>query len=80
MYVAAPHWRKGIGMLICQHAERLLHGRGCALAVLWVLEENDRARRFYEAMGFQADGASKMVSPGTPLESIRYRKTLGRAE
>ena len=28
------------------------------LVVLWVLEDNDRARRFYEFAGFVADGAA----------------------
>ena len=78
--VAPPHWRKGIGMLICQHAEHFRRGRGCALAALWVLKKNDQARRFYEAMGFEVDRASKTVSPGAPLEAVRYRKMLGRVE
>jgi len=80
IYLAPMHWRKGVGRSLCQYGERILQLRGYTLATLWVFGGNAQARRFYEAMGFKADGASKTLSPGTPLEAVRYRKQLGNAE
>ena len=44
----------------------------------FTVEANDRARRFYEAMGYQFDGATKEVETGARLAEIRYRKNLDR--
>lgn len=65
---------------------RRFHGIGTALLdagfdrmpqpvqVLWVLEGNVPARRFYERHGFATDGATKEHhSPGNPVE-VRYRR------
>jgi GNAT superfamily N-acetyltransferase len=42
--------------------------------ILWVLQGNAPARRFYERHGFVADGATKEHhSPGNPVE-VRYRR------
>ena len=59
-----------------QEAERLLRSRGYRDIVLWVLEGNTMARRFYEAMGFTLDGVFKTVELGTPLKAVRYKKRL----
>ena len=80
IYLAPRHWRKGVGRQLCQTAEQMLVSRHYRQAVLWVFEGNAAARRFYEAMGFEADGASKMLSPGAPLKAIRYWKRLKLAE
>jgi putative acetyltransferase len=79
IYVGSRHWRKGIGRFLCRRGEEMLRSRGHSVAVLWVLEKNVQARRFYEAMGYVSDGASKQVNLGTPLTVIRYRKELGPA-
>ncbi len=74
------HWRKGIGITLCKQSESMLASRGYSVATLWVLEANDQARRFYEAMGFRVDGASKILNLGAPLKAVRYRKELSDAE
>jgi ribosomal protein S18 acetylase RimI-like enzyme len=74
IYLAPQHWRKGLGRAIFQRAEQMLQARGYTLATLWVLEGNQQARRFYEAMGFETDGASRLHNLGAPLKAIRYRK------
>jgi len=66
--------------LLCHEAEKKLISRNYRQVVLWVFEGNAAARRFYEAMGFEVDGASKTLNPGTPLQAIRYRKQLEVAE
>ncbi len=74
IYLAPKLWRKGLGRALFQHAEQMLQSRGYTQATLWVLEGNQQARLFYEAMGFEADGASKLLDLGAPLKAIRYRK------
>jgi ribosomal protein S18 acetylase RimI-like enzyme len=77
IYVAPAYWGRGIGRTLLQEGERLLLSRGNRDAVLWVLEGNAVARRFYEAAGYGPDGAVKSVELGVPLRAVRYRKTLG---
>lgn len=76
LYLLPEHWRKGIGMQVMAEAERMLKSQGYETVVLWVLGSNDPARRFYEAMGLAADGASKDVDMGGPIKAVRYRKRL----
>ncbi len=48
-------------------------------ATLWVLDTNDRARRFYEAAGWRAHGASKTDErPAGTLSEVRYRRRTAR--
>jgi RimJ/RimL family protein N-acetyltransferase len=45
--------------------------------ILWVLEENPRARRFYDAAGWQLDGARRPIEVlGVSVPEVRYRKQL----
>lgn len=68
---------RGIGRLLFAHAVDDLRQRGYAQAMLWVLETNSRARRFYEAAGLRLDGASKTEDwPGVTLSEVRYRLVL----
>lgn len=44
--------------------------------VLWVFDENPRARRFYERLGFRTDGTVKTETiGGAELREVRYRLT-----
>jgi ribosomal protein S18 acetylase RimI-like enzyme len=76
IYLSPGHWRKGIGRRLAGEAESILTSRGYEDAVLWVLEGNQQARRFYEAMGFRFDGQFRDIDWGTPLRAVRYRKAL----
>lgn len=76
IYLAPEHWREGAGTALCRFGEALLQSRGLRTVTLWVLAGNPRARRFYEAMGFAADGGSTTAHLGAPLEAVRYRKRL----
>jgi len=80
IYLAPKHWREGLGRTLCRYGEQLLSLRGYLVATLWVFAGNSQARRFYEAMGFRADGASRMHDFGAALEAFRYRKALDGAE
>jgi ribosomal protein S18 acetylase RimI-like enzyme len=76
MYLLPEYWRKGIGRAMSHMADRLLKDRGYSRAVLWVFKDNTKARMFYEAMGFVADGATKVLDMGAPLNAVRYCKAL----
>jgi ribosomal protein S18 acetylase RimI-like enzyme len=76
IYILPEYWRRGFGKYLCEQGQSLLASRGFKIAALWVLEANNRARRFYEAMGFFPDGSNKELSLGIPLNAIRYRKNL----
>jgi ribosomal protein S18 acetylase RimI-like enzyme len=76
IYLSPKHWRKGIGRQVMAEAESILGAAGYGVVVVWVLEANERARRFYEAMGFAPDGASHDIDLGEPVKAIRYTKAL----
>jgi ribosomal protein S18 acetylase RimI-like enzyme len=74
IYVTPDAWGTGAGRaLMAEHLERL-RASGFEEAVLWVLEDNPRARRFYEAGGWALDGPPKDYELlGTPVRVVRYR-------
>ena len=76
MYVAPEWWGRGCGRVLMTASEAALRELGFRRAVLWVLEANARARRFYEAAGWSADGAHRVVEYGVPLDALRYERTL----
>ena len=55
-----------------------LRAGGFVSASLWVLEDNPRARRFYEREGWTLDGERREEEfLGAPVTEVRYRITLG---
>jgi ribosomal protein S18 acetylase RimI-like enzyme len=56
------------------HAIEVLTAAGRDDITLWVLEDNDQARRFYEALGFKPDGTRKIRDYGAPVATVRYRR------
>lgn len=74
IYVDPDQWRMGYGSLLCMAARGFAVEQGFHHMTLWVLRENSMGRQFYESMGFQADGATKIEkAPGFVLDEIRYR-------
>jgi ribosomal protein S18 acetylase RimI-like enzyme len=74
IYVDPDSWDRGFGRELFAAAVRGLAEGGFAAATLWVLETNARARRFYEAAGWAADGAKKTERRGEiELHEVRYR-------
>ena len=63
----------GVGGALFEHALRDLSSRGYERVVLWVLESNSRARKFYERFGMTFDGGQKTETiEGNPLRHVRY--------
>lgn len=55
-YVAPSRWGNGIGTALMEQALEELKSEQWQNATLWVLVENEAARRFYSRFGFEADG------------------------
>lgn len=69
---------RGIGRALLDTAVGDIASNGFDAVVLWVLDTNQRARRFYEAAGWRADGGTKVEDrPGATLHEVRYRRSLG---
>ncbi len=63
----------GVGRSLFQFAIEDLWHRGYNPLTLWVLENNQRARRFYELAGWQPDGATKTEErQKVHLHEVRY--------
>ena len=71
IYAHPRNWSTGLGRLLMTAT---IHELGRPVT-LWVLEANDRARRFYEIAGFLPDGSHKPADMpgGVQLPEMRYR-------
>lgn len=72
IYVDPQHWRGGIGHSLMAAAVRTLSESGMHPISLWVLDDNARARRFYERWGFVETGERRFINLGRPLPEVRY--------
>ena len=80
IYVTPDAWGLGAGQLLMEAFLERMRAFGFSEAVLWVLDDNPRARRFYEAAGWRVDAAEKDdVLLGTPVREVRYRISLTTA-
>jgi GNAT superfamily N-acetyltransferase len=69
LYVRPEAWGTGIAGRLYDLAVAELRSRGVETAELWVLEDNDRARRFYERRGWIHDRVKRRASsPPKPIE------------
>jgi GNAT superfamily N-acetyltransferase len=75
-FVAAGHWRKGIGRAMMAVVLDSLRRRECAEATVWSLAANERANAFYEAHGFRRDAAEKREDVWAGLLEQRFRRSL----
>ncbi|OBK50165.1 GNAT family N-acetyltransferase [Mycobacterium sp. 1081908.1] len=74
IYVDPAHVRRGVGRLLMAAARARLRAAGVAGALLWVLEGNTPARRFYERDGWHFDGACRTTYFGNAAaRQVRYR-------
>ena len=74
IYVEPDAWSTGAGRALMAAAERTLAAQFDA-ALLWVLEDNPRARGFYERAGWAPDGVRKAEERfGVRAAEVRYRK------
>lgn len=76
LYVHPAAWSAGLGRALMDLALVKTAKLGYPEIVLWVLERNARARRFYELAGYSADGASHDVTSLGNVTEIRYRRPV----
>lgn len=69
IYILKEYYDQGVGYkLISQALEKLAEYKNVAL---WVLEDNSRAIKFYEKLGFRFDGTKQRIMLGTEVTEIR---------
>jgi ribosomal protein S18 acetylase RimI-like enzyme len=76
LYVLPRHWSSGAGRALVDRSLALLAAAGYADVSLWVLEGNDRGRRFYEQAGFAGTGESAVLSRIGGVSGLRYRRQV----
>ncbi len=76
LYVAPDRWGRGIGSALYWAAIGFLREAAFAEATLWVLERNERARSWYEHLGWRPSGERKTVYAPAGVEDLRYRLVL----
>ncbi|MEV6162833.1 GNAT family N-acetyltransferase [Streptomyces sp. NPDC052052] len=78
LYALPEVWGTGAGKQLMLATLSALEKADYTQATLWVLEDNQRARRFYEAAGWRADGAAvEDTTGGASLNKLRYGRSLG---
>ena len=73
LYVDPDHMRMGIGSEMMRFFEQKGRENGICVSVVWVLEENESGRKFYEKNGYSLDGRDKIFRRWNKRE-IRYVK------
>jgi ribosomal protein S18 acetylase RimI-like enzyme len=78
LYVQQEYWSTGVGRALWKHALERITADGFEQVILWVLDTNQRARAFYERIGFQDDGGAKSehVTDTVTLQEVRYRRAV----
>jgi len=77
IYLDPSSWSRGLGRQLMEASVEELRRLGYCEAVLWVLDKNARARRFYEIGGWSNDWAEKEDDRrGFVLREVRYGRRL----
>jgi ribosomal protein S18 acetylase RimI-like enzyme len=80
IYVTPGQWSTGAGLALMRASVEHLGAQGFTEIRLWVLDTNERARRFYERFGFAPDGVEQLddqFAGMPPLREVRYVLPLG---
>ncbi|MGA5008557.1 GNAT family N-acetyltransferase [Streptomyces koyangensis] len=81
LYVRPDLLGRGVGRALLDAVHDEAAARGWGALVLWVVEANARARRFYEAAGYRADGGAQSEEyDGVPVREVRYRRAAGDSQ
>jgi ribosomal protein S18 acetylase RimI-like enzyme len=73
IYIDAQTMNHGVGSALLKIGLAYLAEQGYARATLWVMESNQRARRFYERKGWVADGTTRTEAvANTVVAQVRY--------
>jgi GNAT superfamily N-acetyltransferase len=72
MYLEHHARRHGLGREMFEQITQWLRGQNLRSLVIWVLDNNHHARRFYEAMGGQAGQRVTSTVSGFPVVELAY--------
>jgi len=77
LYVDPHRWGSGLGVTLIADARDRMTRQGFRYALLWLLDGNARADRFYRNDGWSPDGARKRdVIWGIDVEELCYQRSL----
>jgi GNAT superfamily N-acetyltransferase len=76
IYVVPSRWSTGTGRALMDGVLALTQQLGYTDISLWVLEANNRARRFYEKAGFRLTGECGVLRGLPGVTQVRYRRTV----
>lgn len=77
IYLDPAFGSSGLGTILYRRVEELMRESGFTESRLWVLEANERGRRFYKKVGYAQDGHTKCIQrEGAELVELRYKKNL----
>ncbi len=72
IYLLQQHQNRGLGRRLVSAAAHSLQQHGFSSMLLWVLEDNHPARRFYESLGGQRLGSKTVTIGGADLQEVSY--------
>lgn len=73
LYLLPEYIGKGYGRALFDRVIKELNAMGFEYAVLWALEENTRARKFYEKYGFLFNGECRQDNiGGKEIQEVMY--------
>lgn len=76
LYVRPAWWSTGTGRALMEKVLARSGAAGYRSITLWVLRDNQRARRFYERAGFAPDGATNVLTGLGGVIEVRYRRSF----
>lgn len=76
LYVHPDWWSTGTGRALMTDMLANTAAMRYGEVVLWVLEKNARARRFYSLAGFEPDGAVNILEGLGNVPEVRYRRPM----
>jgi len=76
LYVRPAWWSTGTGRALMDRVLARSAAAGYSSITLWVLRDNQRARRFYERAGFAPDGATNVLTSLAGVLELRYHRDL----
>lgn len=77
IYIHPNFIGRGLGSALMQYALNVLKQNGYKKATLWVLDTNEKTRKFYERKGWRVEGATKVDKRDEfDLHETRYIITL----
>jgi GNAT superfamily N-acetyltransferase len=78
IYVDPDRLARGVGRALLRESTARCTAAGHGRMLLWVLQENASARRFYEQAGFAPDGVEEPFEvDGVEVPELRYARVLG---